>query len=61
MDIENTVADKMSRLDSEQFEAMMRLIFKDDECLIILVGADLGAAVGELQVHAWIVPFTSVR
>jgi uncharacterized membrane protein YheB (UPF0754 family) len=58
MDIENTIADKMRQLDSEQFEAIMRPIFKDDEWLIILVGAVLGAAVGELQVHALIVPFT---
>jgi uncharacterized membrane protein YheB (UPF0754 family) len=58
MDIENTIAEKMSQLDNEQFEAMMRPIFKDDEWLIIMVGAVLGAAVGELQVHALIVPFT---
>jgi hypothetical protein len=48
----------MRQLDSEQFEAIMRPIFKDDEWLIILVGAVLGAVVGELQVHALIVPFT---
>jgi uncharacterized membrane protein YheB (UPF0754 family) len=58
MDIERTIADKMRQLDSRQFEAIMRPIFKDDEWLIILVGAVLGAAVGELQVHALIVPFT---
>jgi uncharacterized membrane protein YheB (UPF0754 family) len=58
MDIEGTIADKMRQLDSEQFEAIMRPIFKDDEWLIILVGAVLGAVVGELQVHALIVPFT---
>jgi uncharacterized membrane protein YheB (UPF0754 family) len=58
MDIENTIADKMRELDSAQFEAIMRPIFKDDEWLIILVGAVLGAVVGELQVHALIVPFS---
>lgn len=57
MDIENTIADKMSQLNSEQFEAMMRPIFKDDEWLIILVGAVVGALVGELQVHLLITPF----
>jgi hypothetical protein len=51
----------MSQLNSEQFEAIMRPIFKDDEWLIILVGAVLGAVVGELQVHALIVPFTDVH
>jgi len=61
MDIEKTIADKMSRLDSAQFEAMMRPIFKDDEWLIIMVGATLGALVGELQVHALIVPFTGAH
>ncbi len=61
MDIERTLADKMSQLDSEQFEAIMRPIFKDDEWLIILVGAVLGAVVGELQVHLLIVPFTGAH
>jgi uncharacterized membrane protein YheB (UPF0754 family) len=58
MDIENTIADKMRQLDSRQFDAIMRPIFKDDEWLIILVGAVIGAVVGELQVQALIVPLT---
>jgi uncharacterized membrane protein YheB (UPF0754 family) len=61
MDIEKTIAEKMSQLNSEQFEAIMRPIFKDDEWLIILVGAVLGALVGELQVHLLIVPFTGAH
>jgi hypothetical protein len=39
----------------------MRPIFKDDEWLIIMVGAVLGAVVGELQVHALNVPFTGAH
>jgi hypothetical protein len=44
---------------SAQFEAIMRPHLKDDEWLIILVGAVFGAVVGELQVHALIVPLAS--
>lgn len=51
LDLEHVIADKMSRLSNEQFEAIMRPIFKDDEWLMISVGAVLGALVGELQVH----------
>jgi len=49
-DVENLIIDKMSQLDSEQYESIMRPVFKDDEWLMISVGAVLGGIVGEIQV-----------
>ncbi|MGO4257578.1 DUF445 family protein [Marmoricola sp. RAF53] len=51
LDIENTIVEKMSALDSEQYEAILRPVFKDDELLMIGVGGILGGLVGELQVQ----------
>jgi uncharacterized membrane protein YheB (UPF0754 family) len=50
LDIENTLVEKMSQLDGDAFEGIMRPIFKDDEWLMVTVGAVLGFLVGELQV-----------
>lgn len=51
LDLENVLIEKMSQLSNEQFEAIMRPIFKDDELLMVTVGAVLGFLVGELQVE----------
>jgi uncharacterized membrane protein YheB (UPF0754 family) len=51
LDVENVLATKMAQLTPEQFEGIMRPIFKDDEWLMISVGAVLGFAVGEIQVE----------
>jgi uncharacterized membrane protein YheB (UPF0754 family) len=51
LDVENVLAEKMAELTTEQFEGIMRPIFKDDEWLMISVGAVLGFLVGELQVE----------
>jgi len=51
LDVENVLAAKMAELTTEQFEGIMRPIFKDDEWLMISVGALLGFLVGELQVE----------
>jgi uncharacterized membrane protein YheB (UPF0754 family) len=50
LDIQNVIIDKMSQLTDEEYEAMMRPVFKDDEPLMIATGAVLGGLVGELQV-----------
>jgi uncharacterized membrane protein YheB (UPF0754 family) len=50
LDIQNVIIDKMSQLSDEEYEAMMRPVFKDDEPLMIATGAVLGGLVGELQV-----------
>ncbi|WP_460847684.1 DUF445 domain-containing protein [Nocardioides ultimimeridianus] len=51
LDVENVLASKMAQLTPEQFEGIMRPIFKDDEWLMISVGALLGFVVGEIQVE----------
>jgi uncharacterized membrane protein YheB (UPF0754 family) len=51
LDVENTLVEKMGQLTSAQFEGIMRPIFKDDEWLMVSVGAVLGFLVGELQVE----------
>lgn len=49
-DVENLIVDKMSQLTSAEYESIMRPVFKDDEWLMISVGAVLGGIVGEIQV-----------
>lgn len=51
LDIENMIAEKMSLLSTAEFESIMRPVFKDDEWLMVTVGAVLGGLVGELQVQ----------
>ena len=50
IDLENTIVEKMDQLTNEQYESILRPIFKDDEPLMITVGGVLGGVVGELQV-----------
>ncbi|MGN6162726.1 MAG: DUF445 domain-containing protein [Marmoricola sp.] len=48
--IEDLIVEKMNQLTPEEYEGIMRPVFKDDELLMICVGAVLGFLVGELQV-----------
>jgi uncharacterized membrane protein YheB (UPF0754 family) len=50
LDIENLIVEKMDQLSPDQYEGILRPVFKDDELLMISVGAVLGFMVGELQV-----------
>jgi len=50
IDLENTVVEKMNQLTNDEYESILRPIFKDDEPLMIAVGGVLGGVVGELQV-----------
>ncbi|HET7689475.1 MAG TPA: DUF445 domain-containing protein [Nocardioidaceae bacterium] len=50
LDIENLIVDKMNQLTPDEYEGILRPVFKDDEMLMITVGAVLGFMVGELQV-----------
>ncbi len=50
LDIRNTLVTKMQALSPEEFEGMLRPVFKEDEWILIAVGAALGLLVGELQV-----------
>jgi uncharacterized membrane protein YheB (UPF0754 family) len=51
IDLENTIVEKMNQLTDEEYESILRPVFKDDEPLVIAVGATLGGLVGELQVQ----------
>jgi uncharacterized membrane protein YheB (UPF0754 family) len=51
IDLENTIVEKMNALTNEEYESILRPVFKDDEPLMIAVGAILGGLVGELQVQ----------
>jgi uncharacterized membrane protein YheB (UPF0754 family) len=48
--VEETISEKMRLLSADEYEAILRPVFKDDEWLVITMGALLGFFVGELQV-----------
>jgi uncharacterized membrane protein YheB (UPF0754 family) len=50
LDVEGLVAERMALLDTDDYEGLIRPAFKDDEKVVVLVGALLGFLVGELQV-----------
>ena len=49
MGLEETMAKRMAALEPEEFEYLLRTAFKEDELLLILVGALLGAVIGGIQ------------
>ena len=49
LDIRNLLIAKMQQLDEEQFEALIRPAFAQDEWILISVGALLGFVMGEAQ------------
>lgn len=50
LSIRETIVTKMRSLTEEEFEAVLRPAFQQDEWILIMVGAILGFFVGELQV-----------
>ncbi|MCB1180180.1 MAG: DUF445 family protein [Leptospiraceae bacterium] len=46
MDLEETMYFRMKKLSPQEFESVLRSAFQEDELLLILVGAALGAMVG---------------
>lgn len=50
LDIRQTLIERMQKLTPEEFEGMLRPAFKEDEWILITVGAVLGALVGEMQI-----------
>jgi uncharacterized membrane protein YheB (UPF0754 family) len=50
MDLRNTLTTKMQELTEEEFEELLRPAFRQDEWMLIAVGAALGFLVGEFQV-----------
>lgn len=51
MDLERTLANKMTELSLQEFEDLLHPAFQQDEWILITVGALLGFFVGELQVQ----------
>jgi uncharacterized membrane protein YheB (UPF0754 family) len=49
LDLENVMVEKMDGLDSLSYENLLRPAFKDDEWIIVVLGAALGFLCGELQ------------
>lgn len=49
LQIETMMGDRMSALPPKEFESILRSAFQEDEMLLILVGAALGALVGWFQ------------
>ncbi|HMZ61206.1 MAG TPA: DUF445 family protein [Leptospiraceae bacterium] len=46
MDLEETMYQRMRKLSPQEFESVLRSAFQEDELLLILIGAVLGAIVG---------------
>lgn len=51
LDLENVMIEKMMVLDSKSYENLLRPAFKDDEWIIVVLGAALGFLCGELQLQ----------
>lgn len=49
LDLETVMVEKMMVLDSQSFENLLRPAFKDDEWIIVVLGAALGFICGEIQ------------
>jgi uncharacterized membrane protein YheB (UPF0754 family) len=50
LDMHTTLAEKMKLMTPEQFEGVLRPVFRQDEWILVLLGGVLGFLVGELQV-----------
>ncbi len=51
IDLEGLIVEKMNGLTNEEYESILRPVFKDDEPLMVAVGATLGGVIGEFQVQ----------
>ena len=51
LDIENTIVERMRMMDTDDYENLLRPAFKDDEWIIVALGATLGFLFGEIQVQ----------
>lgn len=50
LDINSTILSRMNTLSPEEFESVLRPAFKENEIVVVIAGAILGALIGELQV-----------
>ena len=51
LDVKGTLVSGLQNLSAEDFENVLRPVFRQDEWKLIATGAILGFLVGELQVH----------
>ena len=51
MDLERTLHVKMSALPPDEFEALLRPVFSEDEWKLIVLGGFLGVVIGVAQVY----------
>jgi len=51
LDVENTIVERMRLMDTNDYENLLRPAFKDDEWIIVALGATLGFLFGEIQVQ----------
>jgi len=51
LEVDTMAVDAFKKLSDDDFEGMIRPVFKDDEWLVVWLGGGLGFLVGELQVH----------
>ncbi|MCZ8156007.1 MAG: DUF445 domain-containing protein [Leptospira sp.] len=51
LQLEQTMGERMAALPAAEFESILRSAFQEDEMLLILVGAALGAIVGFCQIY----------
>jgi uncharacterized membrane protein YheB (UPF0754 family) len=49
--VEDTIVERMKLMDADQYENLLRPAFKEDEWIIVALGATLGFLFGELQVQ----------
>jgi uncharacterized membrane protein YheB (UPF0754 family) len=49
LQLEDMMIEKMRELDSQAYENLLRPAFKDDEWIIVVLGAALGFLFGEVQ------------
>jgi len=52
MDLEETIFERLTELPPEEFEDVLRACFREDEAILIAVGAALGLVAGLLQLAA---------
>lgn len=52
LDVNDTIVCRMNSLTPKEFESVLRPAFKENEIVIVIAGAVLGALVGELQVFS---------
>jgi len=50
LNLEKTISEEMKKLSSEEFEGVLHPAFEEDEVVLIILGAILGALVGVIQI-----------